>query len=367
MSGLGVGRAAVLATRLAAGIADLSPAYFALVMATGIVSIAAHRAGMALIAVALFRLNLVVYLALWLLNGLRIALHARRFFRDLGDHRRSPGLFTAVAATCILGSQFVLIAGDLRPACLLWGVGIALWVVLTYAVFTSLTIATAKPPLAEVLTGAWLLAVVATQSVAVLGALVAAGSPQPFRLGANFVALSLWLASGMLYVWMIGLIFYRCMFLPFSPADLVPSYWITMGAMAISTLAGALLVTHAPDAPFLYSLLPFLEGFTLFYWATGTWWIPMLVILSMWKYVRRRFSLQYDSSYWSAVFPLGMYSVGTSQTAAAMELGFLEPVARFFLYAALLAWGLVFAGMVRALAARVTGSSGAPGPPNNAA
>ena len=52
-----------------------------------------------------------------------------------------------------------------------------------------------------------------------------------------------------------------------------------MGAMAISTLAGSLLIVNAPDAPFLRSLLPFIKGFTVFYWATGTWWIPMLAVL----------------------------------------------------------------------------------------
>lgn len=50
---------------------DLSPAYFALVMATGIVSIAADVSGMRLIAVALFGLNIVAYVLLWLLTVLR--------------------------------------------------------------------------------------------------------------------------------------------------------------------------------------------------------------------------------------------------------------------------------------------------------
>ena len=43
-----------------------------------------------------------------------------------------------------------------------------------------------------------------------------------------------------------------------------------MGAMAISTLAGTLLDRRrAAIAPFLRSLLPFLKGFTLLFWATG--------------------------------------------------------------------------------------------------
>jgi hypothetical protein len=46
---------------------------------------------------------------------------------------------------------------------------------------------------------------------------------------------------------MISLIFYRYTFFRFAPGDLSPPYWINMGAMAISTLAGALLIENAGD------------------------------------------------------------------------------------------------------------------------
>jgi hypothetical protein len=36
---------------------------------------------------------------------------------------------------------------------------------------------------------------------------------------------------------------------------LAPPYWINMGAMAISTLAGSQLILSAPDALFLYVAL----------------------------------------------------------------------------------------------------------------
>ena len=50
----------------------LSPAYFALVMATGIVSVAAHQTGMRWIALALLGLNVVAYPTLLVLTGLFI-------------------------------------------------------------------------------------------------------------------------------------------------------------------------------------------------------------------------------------------------------------------------------------------------------
>jgi tellurite resistance protein TehA-like permease len=121
-----------------------------------------------------------------------------------------------------------------------------------------------------------------------------------------------------------------------------------MGAMAISTLAGSLLILDAHDTPLLASLEPFLRGFTVFYWAAGTWWIPLLVVLTVWRHVYARSPLRYDASYWSAVFPIGMYTACTFEMARALHLDFLYPVPRVLVYVALAVWTLAFAGMVRA-------------------
>jgi tellurite resistance protein TehA-like permease len=153
----------------------------------------------------------------------------------------------------------------------------------------------------------------------------------------------------MLYIWIIALIFYRYTFFRFSPADLSPPYWINMGAMAISVLAGAHLIENAPDAPFLESLRPFLEGFTVFFWATGTWWIPMIAILGIWRYVYQRLPFEYDPLYWGAVFPLGMYSACTFEMADAMNLHFLDAIPKIFLVIALAAWLATAVGLARSL------------------
>ena len=333
---------------------DLSPAYFGMVMATGIVSLGAHLLGMPAVARMLFWLNIAVYGILWVLTGLRMRWHLRRFFGDVVDHLRGPGFFTTVAGTGVLGSQFVVLAGDYATGMALWILAIVLWVGLTYTIFAGFTIKREKPALDKGITGGWLLAVVATQSIAVLSALLATHAGQPSRLEMNFLALSMWLWGGMLYIWMMSLIFYRYTFFPFSPGDLSPPYWINMGAMAISTLAGSLLVINAPEAPYLSSLLPFIKGFTVFYWATGTWWIPMLVILALWRYVYRRFPLRYDPLYWGAIFPLGMYAASTHELIAAMGFEFLDFLPPVFLAIALAAWAAAFVGVALDVLRRVT-------------
>jgi tellurite resistance protein TehA-like permease len=338
------------AARLPA-LAALPPASFAFVMATGIVAVAAHLQAQDAAAQLFGVVSAVGWLVLLGLNGARVALHGRQVLEDLADHARAPGFFTAVAATAVLGSECAIFELGVPWVQALGALAAALWLVLTYAVFTALTVRRHKPTLQRGINGTWLLAVVATQSMAVLAAVLAARMPQPARLQLNFVALSLWLLGGTVYVWLISLIFYRYTFLPFEPADLGPAYWINMGAMAISTLAGSLLVLAAPQAPLLQSMLPFLKGFSVLYWATGSWWIPLLVALAVWRYVLRRFPVRFDAGYWGAVFPLGMYSVATHELATALQLGFLLPLATVFFWLALAAWAVVFTGQALRLRA----------------
>jgi tellurite resistance protein TehA-like permease len=333
---------------LAEGVRGLSPAYFALVMATGIVSIASERAGHRLIAAVLLWLNVGQYVLLWILTSWRLLRYRRALLDDLTDHQSGPGFFSAVAATCVMGNELIL-NGAYDLALGLWIFGLFLWILLTYGIFTTLTIKEAKPTIDQGITGAWLLAVVATQSIALLSALLARHFNQPVRLHINFVALSMWLWGGMMYLWIISLIFYRYAFFRLAPADFSAPYWINMGAMAISTLAGSILIENAADAPFLETLLPFLKGFTVFFWATGTWWIPMLVVLGAWRHLYRKFPLRYEPLYWGTVFPLGMYAACTFEMAHAMGLEFLLPIAFVFVYVALLAWATTFAGLVHSV------------------
>jgi tellurite resistance protein TehA-like permease len=330
---------------------DLHPAYFALVMATGIVSIACALLGMQPIGIALVWANSAFYAALWILTAIRIARFRDLVVQDLMHHGRAVGFFTTVAATCVLGSQWFILYGAWQLAMWLWVAGVALWAAITYTVFALLTVKAQKPSLAEGINGGWLVSVVAAQSVSVLGTQLAPG----FGAAAPHVllfSLAMWLGAGMLYVWIISLIFYRYTFFAMSPSDLAPPYWINMGAVAISTLAGSLLVLAAPNSPLVRDVLPFVKGLTLMFWATATWWIPMLVILGAWRHVYSRFPLRYDPLYWGAVFPLGMYTVATFRLAQAIDAPVLVAIPRWFVWIALAAWTLTMFGLVRTLLRR---------------
>jgi tellurite resistance protein TehA-like permease len=332
-------------------LASMHPASFALVMATGIVSIACQLLGLPRLGDALLWANLAFDAVLWVLTLTRIVRFPSRVLADISHHGRAVGFFTTVAATCVVGSQAFVIADAWRAAAGLWIFGIVLWATVTYTVFTALTVKPDKPPLAEGINGGWLVAVVAAQSVSVLGSQLAAGFG-PNAPHVVLFCLGMWLGGGMLYIWIISLIFYRYTFFPMSPSDLAPPYWINMGAVAISTLAGTMLIAAAPQSPLLRDLLPFLKGFTLLFWATATWWIPMLVILGVWRHVYCRFPLRYDPLYWGAIFPLGMYTVCTFRLAYAIDAPYLLIIPRVFLYVALAAWALAMIGLIRQLLVR---------------
>ncbi|MCC6610865.1 MAG: tellurite resistance/C4-dicarboxylate transporter family protein [Burkholderiales bacterium] len=331
----------------------LHPAYFAMVMATGIVAIAATLHGWAAFGTALFWLNVCFFVALAALTAARVVRHPAAFLEDLQSHSRGVGFFTVVAATAVLGSQAEIQVSAPAWAAGLWVVACMLWVLVTYGILGALTVKAHKPTLQEGLNGGWLVIVVAAQSVSILTVLVAASATAgELRSGLVFAALTLWLGGGMVYLWLTALIFFRYTFRPMAPDDLSPPYWINMGAVAISTLAGATLFEHLPLVPALADLAPFIKGFTIFYWAMGTWWIPMLLVLGVWRYLLREFPLSYDPLYWGGVFPLGMYCVSTLRLGETVQLPFLATLSRVFLYLAVAAWTATLAGLADTLIPR---------------
>jgi tellurite resistance protein TehA-like permease len=325
-------------------------------MATGIVSIAAYLEQMETIAWMLFILNIGAYIVLWAITIMRLIWFLPSILADLRSHSRGPALLTAVAATCILGNQFLVLGGQVTPAVWLLGFGAALWVCIMYAFFAAITVHDAKPDLEGGLNGGWLLTVVSTQAVALLGTMIASHMGS-MRDQLTFVALCLFLVGCMLYILVISLIFYRWTFFRLMPAALTPPYWINMGAVAITTRVGATLAASPSHSPFLHDILPFLKGFTLFFWATGTWWIPLLVILTIWRHLSK-IPVRYDPQYWGMVFPLGMYTVCTYQLSRMTGMPFLDVIPRLFVFVAIGAWAVTFAAMVHSVVAKALASIG---------
>ena len=345
--------------RAATAIRDLHPGYFAFVMATGIVSTGTFLLGPSWVSRALLAVasaGLVVLTAALLV---RLVLFRSSVAADVRAPDRVFGFFTITAGMDVLGVRLAA-AGHPLATAILAALAAAVWLVLTYGVPASLLLTRTHDSVLGGVNGSWLLWVVSTQSLSVAASTLVPVWPSQSALLAP-VAVGLWSIGLVLYLLLVSLILLRWLTVAMTPETLGPPYWILMGATAITVLAGAKILNLPAALPVVRATAGFVEGFSYALWAFGTWWIPLLVVLGVWRHVRQHWPLTYEPTLWSVVFPLGMYSVATLTFGKAARLPFMEPVARFMLWIAVAAWVVVAAAFLIRLA-RQPGVP-APGPP----
>ena len=325
------------------GVRDLHPGSFAFVMATGILSTGEVTFGRQLTSGALLVVATAGYVVLCASYALRAAWYPSRFWADTGRPERAFGFFTFVAGSNVLALRLAL-AGQSVAAEALAVLGGVACLILSYGIFARVALATVKPPPGEAVNGSWLIWVVATQSLSIAFSVLGAGSGLPSEMAA-LAATSLWAFGAILYVLLMAIILARLLLLPLDPRQASPPYWISMGATAITVFAGAHLLLLSPNLPSVAATRSTVEGFTLFLWAFGSWWIPFLVLLTVWRYLSPAVRV-YEQTLWSMVFPLGMYAVATAAFGEAAGLPLLKPIAAAEIWLALAAWLAVAAWMV---------------------
>jgi tellurite resistance protein TehA-like permease len=342
-------------------VADLFPGYFALVMATGIVALGAEQLNFDLVADLLWFIALVAFVVLVVLSVLRVVWFPKAMGSDLTHHRSGFAFLTLVAGVNVLGSGAALIRGWWAFAWVLWIVGLVCWAGLLYPALIGVIVGSPKPPLGEGINGTWFLLTVATESIAVLGALLLLHRGNPSEV-LEFTVLAVFALGFLLYAVVMTMLFLRWTFSELEPEELEPPSWIAAGAVAITVLAGSNLLAARAVAPRVDRVAPFVEGLVILSWATATFWIPVMIAIGGWRHGMRRVPLSYHPSYWALVFPIGMYGVATYRMAAVTDLGILVHWPQVVFGIAIAAWALAFLGLLRHL---VLGPSAAapPAPP----
>jgi tellurite resistance protein TehA-like permease len=329
-------------------------------MATGIVASGLNAYGFVAPAQVLFVLGVLGYLKLWFLTIYRAVRFPTKLWADFISFGKGPGFFTTIAATAVLGAVAIRLYHATEVAFGLLCLGATLWIVFIYSFATVVIVSAEKPAADRSVNGSWLVIVVSTQSLALLSALLSDRVPL-------FLAAGLFMMGCATYLLLISLIVSRLILTRVEAADLGPPYWIMMGAAAISCLAGVELNKHSGAWGFDVNAFPVLQAFTLFFWMVATAWIPLLIILGIWRHGVKRVPLRYEPQLWSMVFPLGMYTFATYSVATQFKLPFILPIATVFLPVACLAWTWVFSGMLastfRILAERGPSTSPARTPP----
>jgi len=347
------------ASRVAAAVRDLHPGYFAFVMATGIISTGTYLLGPSWLSRLLLAVASAGLVVLAVALTARLVLFRSRVAADIRAPDRVFGFFTITAGLDVLGAR-VALAGHPLITAILAVVAAAIWLVLTYGVPASLLLIRSSDSVLGSVNGSWLLWVVATQSLSIAAAVLVSSWPSQAEL-LGTAATTLWSVGLLLYLMVVALILLRWLSVPMTPATLGPPYWILMGATAISVFAGARVVALPSTVPVIAATGSFIEGFAFALWAFGTWWIPLLVILGLWRHLRRHWPLTYEPTLWSVVFPLGMYSVATFEFGKTARLSFMHSIAHVMLWVAVAAWALVAVALLARLAREFRPAANGPG------
>jgi len=299
--------------------ASISPASGALVMGTGIVSIALGLDGRE----TLSRILLGIAGVAWVGLGLLLAGRALRDRDRVRREARSPAALTAVAGTAVLGTRVAALGWTWVGIALL-AMASVLWCALLAVVLTHWSTPTV---------GGSLMLTVATESLAVLAATIAKGEHET------------WLVDAALAPFLLGLAFYAFVIRRFDWRQLVigrGDHWVTGGALAISALAAGNITLTVGTLRVLDGLHPALKVASLVLWALTIAWLPALVAAEL---MRPR--LRYDVRRWATVFPIGMYAacsyvVGTTEAAPA-----IADFGRVCTWAGLAVWLTVAAAALR--------------------
>lgn len=335
--------AVALRSHLRSGVEGLTPGYFALVMASGILSVGMALRGHRTLSLVLLAVCATAFVVLAVLNVWRAVAFRGALVDDFVNPRRGFGFFTFVAGTNVLGVRLSLEGHYAATAVLLVCAGTA-WLVLGYVVPWTAVLGRQERPVVATANGTWFIWTVATQSVA-----TAAATLEPHvgtgRIAVALLAVVAWSVGAFLYAATGVIVTLRLMLYDFGPEELDPPYWVAMGALAITVLAGARIVEMA-DAPMVAVTRGLIAGLSVVCWAFATWLIPVLVAAGWWRHVVRRIPLRYDPTLWSMVFPLGMYAAGGIYLGHADSLPLVSGIAAVELWVAFGAGTLVFVAML---------------------
>lgn len=336
---------------LSEAVRTLSPTYFAVVMATGTVSVGVAQVGFSGLSWVLLWLAVVAYVVLVVLTGWRLVAYRHEIVADFTRVRTGFAFFTFVAATDVIAARLIPAMGFALP-CVLLIVAFATWLVLEYAIPGGVVLA--HPWHIDALrdvNGTWFIWPVASQSVA----LVAASLEPLARASAELLAIVAVLS------WSVGLVLYavigvvivvRMLTQGISAAELGPDYWVAMGAAAITVLAASKLVEMS-DMPMIDASRGLIAGAGVVLWSFATWLVPALVSIGWWRHVVHRVPLRYDVALWGMVFPMSMYAVASMYLGKADRLPTLGGIGAVSIWVAFVVWAIVAVSMVVHVAGRL--------------
>ncbi|MCW3765793.1 MULTISPECIES: tellurite resistance/C4-dicarboxylate transporter family protein [Paenarthrobacter] len=337
---------ATFPARISGAVSTLAPGYFALVMASGIISVGFELEGFSAVSGVFLAICIGAYAVLVVVNVVRIIGFRGEIVADFMNPARAFGFYTFVAGTNVLGVRLAMAEAPMATATLLVVSGSA-WLILGYVIPWTAVLGRTERPVIKDANGTWFIWCVASQSVATACATLEplAGT---WKTGLALLAVLSWSVGIVLYAAVGIFVSLRLMVYRIQPQDLGPGYFVSMGAMAITVLAGARILEMA-DAPVTRAVHGLVAGASVVFWAFATWLLPVLIAAGCWRHLINRVPLSYESGLWSIIFPLGMYSVAGIYLGRTDQLPVVLAIGQAELWLAAAAYVATFAGMLHHL------------------
>ncbi|GAB3663061.1 TDT family transporter [Nocardioides korecus] len=341
-------------------VAHVGPNWFATVMGTGIVANAAatlpvHVPGLLDAARAVWVLDvvlLVVLLAATAAHWRHHPVEARGHLDDpvLGHFYGAPAmaLMTVGAGALLVGTPLVGTGAAVALEVALWTAGtlLGLWTAVALPVRT-FTRADAAPDAAS---GAWLMPVVPPMVSAATGPLLVPHLTPAWGQAVQLLCTAMFGLALVASLVVVTLVWSRLAHHGLGAAAAAPTVWIVLGPLGQSvTAAHALGATAGGVLPAAYAhgfvVLALVYGLPV--WGFAMLWLAVAVSLTV--HVLRE-GLPFSLTWWSFTFPLGTVVTGTSALAAVTGAPFLVVVATVLYAALVVAWLVVAARTLAAIA-----------------
>lgn len=340
-----VGQDQATASRSAFHVAleQLSPGYFALVMATGIVAVGLHAVRLEGLSLTLLCIAAISYVVLWILFIWRAISHRAALLHDLRDPAKAFSFFTVVAGTGVLAVSLSQ-HGAVAVSTMLIGFATVLWFIFGYVLPWQVFMTRDGEPILTRTNGTWFVWAVASQSLAIGMTRV---HPQ-FTDGNDWIGLLTvltWSVGVALYAGIAILVLLRIIQFGITPREFDPSYWVAMGAIAIAVVAGTDIV-GMQSSPIVDATRTIIASTLVIFWSFCVWLIPMLIGAGFWRHIGHRIPLTYTPMLWSMVFPLGMFALASINLGRVDQLPVVETIGHVMLVAAVLVWFVVFTAML---------------------
>jgi len=288
----------------------------------------------------LFLAGIVVFFSVAVFMIIKTVLFREVVVNELLDPEKTNYYFSLVGIVSLVGICTSKIFFFHAAVNIFWYASVFLWSILTLSMFTILLFyrKSEDRKIERILNGSWLFATVGTQLPALLG-IAAAEQATKHVVLIQSLSFGLWSVGACLYLKFMMLIILRLIFYKYeSSAELSP-YWMNIGAAALITLVGTAFCQHILVTGGAFTdFLPFLKGFSVFFWSIGFWWVPFLIIMAIRKRFYEQRTFMFTIGYWEIAFALSLYAAGTKQLIGMFEGNYLVILSLCFFIAGIVVY-----------------------------